>query len=88
MAALPRDSLQQLHDNTTIELRARADRVDQILQEQKINIEQLWLQRDEAVTQKQQMEKVVVEACLSAQSLDITGGLPVDAHIRMFSMEF
>lgn len=33
VVALPCDSLQQLHDSTTIELRARAGRIDQILQE-------------------------------------------------------
>lgn len=35
-----------------MELRTRADRVKKLLQEYKINIEQLRLQWDEAVTQK------------------------------------
>lgn len=36
VAAFPRNSLQQLHDSITIELHARAGRIDRILQEQKL----------------------------------------------------
>lgn len=88
MATLLRESLQQLQDNATMELRAREDRAKKVLQEQNINIEQLHIQRDKAVTQKQQVEKLVVEACSSAPDLEIGAELPIETRICTFSTGF
>jgi len=39
LAALPRDSLYQLQDSVTMELRARKGCAEQVVREQRINIE-------------------------------------------------
>jgi len=61
-----------------MELCARAGCAEQVLQEQKFNIEQLCLQWDEAVIQKQQVEKVVAEAYSSAHELEIAVKFPIE----------
>ena len=77
VATLPQESLQQLQNSATMELLTRAGHAKQILQEQKINIEQLCLQWDEAVTQKQQVEQLVAEAYANAPKLEIRVELPI-----------
>lgn len=55
LVSLPRETLYVLQDGITAELRARESRVLQVLSEQKINMEQLSLQRDELVSKNQQL---------------------------------
>jgi len=88
VATIPRESLQQLHDSATIKLCTRAGHADQVLQEQKINIKQLCFWRDEVVTQKQQVEKLVAKACSSAQELEIAEEFPIKTQIHKLATRF
>jgi len=53
LVSLPRDILYVLQNGITAELRARESRALQFLSEQKINMEQLSLQRNELVSKNQ-----------------------------------
>jgi hypothetical protein len=82
MAALPRETLYVLQDGITAELRARESRALQVLSEQKINMEQLSLQRDEVVSQNRQMVQVLEEACQMVPELAIPAEAPAEARIQ------
>lgn len=53
LASLMCETLYLLQDGITVELRARESRALQVISEQKINMEQLSLQRDKLVSQNQ-----------------------------------
>jgi len=55
LAAISRETLYLLQDGITTELHARKSRALQVLSKKKINLEQLHLQRDELVSQNQQL---------------------------------
>jgi len=55
MAALPREMLYVLQDGVTAKLWSREGRALQVLSKQRINMEQLSLQRDEVMVQNRQM---------------------------------
>ena len=59
-----------------------------MLSEQRINIEQLSLQHDEVLVQKQQLEKMVEEACRHVPKLEIVTDLPVRVRIHKLSSAF
>ena len=88
LATLPQESLYQLQDSTMMELRARERHVEQVLSKQRINIEQLTLQWDEAVAQSQQVEQVVREACSHAPKLEIATDSPVGIRIHKLASGF
>ena len=62
--------------------------MEQVLNEQRINIEQLSLQWDEAVAQSQQLEHLVGEACLRVPELEIVADLPIDIQIHKLAIGF
>jgi len=64
------------------ELHARESRVIQVLSEQKINMEQLSLQRDDLVSQNQHLVQVVDDACQSVPELAILVDLLVEVWIH------
>lgn len=81
MAALPRETLYMLQDGITTELRTRDSRAVQVLNEKKINMEQLSLQHDEVVSQIRQLEQVIADACQSILELAIPADTPTEACI-------
>ena len=88
LAALPRDILYQLQDRMTTELCVREGRAVQMLSEQRINIEQLSLQRNEAVAQNQQLEQIVEEACHRVLELENATDLPIGMWIHKLASGF
>ncbi len=82
MAVLPRETLHLLQDGVTAELRARESRALQVMSEQRINIEQLSLQRNEVVEQNKQIMQVVEEACQMVPELAIQAEEPVEVRVR------
>lgn len=88
LAALPRDTLYQLQDGITVELRAREGRTIQVMNEKNINIEQLNLQHDELVSQNHQIVQTVDEACRRVPELSIIKYLPTEMQIHYLSSGF
>lgn len=56
----------------------------QVLNEQKINMEQLSLQRNKVVLKNQQLVQVIEEACQTIPELAIPTDIPAEARIHRF----
>ncbi len=81
LTTLPRDTLYVLQDGITAELRTRESRAVQVLNEKKINMEQISLQCDKVVSQNQQLVQVIYATCQSISELAITADIPVEERI-------
>jgi len=88
LVVLPHEALHLLQDGVIAELRAHEHRALQVINEQKINNEQMALQRNatstaeaEATSQSKKIIQVVEEACRMVLDLAILEEEPVEVHI-------
>jgi len=75
-----------LQGGITAELRARKSCVLQVLNEKKLNMEQLSLQRDEVVSQNQQLIEMIDDTFQSVLELVIPTDIPAEARIHMLAV--
>jgi len=81
MDTLPWETLYILQDGITVELQTRESRALHVLNEQKINMEQLSLQHNEVVSHNWKMVEVLEEACQMVPKLAIPVDAPAEARI-------
>ena len=82
LGALSHETLYLLQDGITAELCARESHAIQVLNEQKINMEQLSLYHDELVSQNQHFLQVVDDSCHNIPQLAIPTDILVEVRIH------
>jgi len=83
--ALSHETLYQLQDGIIAELRAWEDRLIQVLHEQRINMDQLKIQRNELVAQSSGLEQVVEDSCRSVPELAVLTKLLVAERVHILA---
>jgi len=77
LATLPRETLYQLQDGATTELRAREACALQILMEHKTNLDKVSLQLDDLVACGKELEQVMAKVCSMVPEFPVLAKLPV-----------
>ena len=88
LATIPRETLYQLQDGVTTELRAREGHTLHILIEHRTNLETLILQHDDLVTHSKELEQDVAEVYSTVRKLVVPLKLPIADKIHHMAASF